>query len=91
MEGGGCYARKARSKKLVGGGDSNGSGCVGVRETILAQDIYCIKPNPEPNSHYGSWFRKVLGTLDPWIIQEDNVATVIVIWTLTQTRSDDSE
>ena len=58
----GCCTHEARCAKLVGGVDSNGRGCAGVRETILTQEIYCTNPNTKPDYQYGSWVCKGLGT-----------------------------
>ena len=55
-----------------------------MRETILAQDIYCSKPNPKPDSQSGSWLRKVLGTQALQCIREYNPTTVIATRPLTQ-------
>ena len=55
-----------------------------ARKTILAQEIYCAKPNTKPDSHYGSWVHKGLGIQAPRIIKEYNLATAISIWPLIQ-------
>ena len=81
--GGGC-ARKARCANMVGGVDSNEWVCLGVRETILAQDIYCEKFNPKLDSQYSSLVYKGLGTQSPWSIQEFNLTTAITIRPLIQ-------
>ena len=55
--GGGESLRKTR-----GGVDLNGWVYAGVREAILAQEIYCANPNPKPNSQSGSQIFKGLET-----------------------------
>ena len=84
MGGGVCCARKARCAKLVGGMDSNGWVCAGVRETILALNIYYSKPNTKPNSQSGSQVCKGLGNQALGSIGEYDLATLIVICPLTQ-------
>ena len=59
--------------------------CAGVRKTILAQEVYCTKPNTKPVSPSGYWFRKGIGTQYLWSIWEYDLATAITIWQLTQT------
>ena len=53
-------------------------------ETILAQNIYCTKHNPNPDSQFGSLVCKRLGTRAPWSTWEYDLDTVIDIWMLTQ-------
>ena len=67
---GGCCARKEHCAKLEGGVDSNGWVCIDVCIHILARDIECAKPSPEPDSQYGSWVCEGLGTRAPWSILE---------------------
>ena len=84
MGGGGVCMRKARYMKLAVGVDLNGCGCAGMCENVLAQDIYCSKPNPKSGSQSGSRFRKGPGTQTMRIIREYYLATVIAIRPLTQ-------
>ena len=84
MISGRCYAHKAHCAKLAGGLDSNGWVFAGSRETILAREIYCAKPNLEPESQSGSWVCKGLGTQSPRSIREYDLANVIAIRSLTQ-------
>ena len=70
--------------KLEVGVDSNGWVSVGMRNAILAQNIYCAKPNLDPDAHSGSQVRKVLGDQAPWITLKYNLVTAIVIRPLTQ-------
>ena len=82
---GGCYVREYRCSKQGGMGvDLNGWVCIGVHKTILAQNFYCAKPNPKPNSQYESHFFKRLGTQSPRIIWGYDLANTIVICPLTQ-------
>ena len=84
VKGEGRCACEAHCAKLLGGVYSNGWGCSDRRETILAQDIYCSKPNPKSDSQSGSWLRKVLGTQALQCIREYNPTTVIATRPLTQ-------
>ena len=36
-----------------------------VHDTILAQNNYCTKPNPDTDAHSGSWVRNRLGYWAP--------------------------
>ena len=80
---GGCV-HEVCSKKLVGGMDSNGWGCAGVRKNILTREFYWATIIPKPEYQYGSWVRKVLGNQSARIIWEYNLATPITIRPLTQ-------
>ena len=79
----GC-AREVRCAKLGEGVDSNVWFCAGVRNAILAQDIYCTKPNPEPNAHSSSRVCKGIGNWAPRSTWEYDFATAMAIWPLTQ-------
>ena len=81
---GGCCVCKACFSKLVGGVDLNGWGCAGVRRNILAQETYCAKRNPEPDSQSGSRVCKGIGNQAPQSIQEYDLETTIEIHLLTQ-------
>ena len=81
--GAGC-AREVRCAKLGEGVDSNVWFCAGVRNAILAQDIYCTKPNPEPNAHSSSRVCKGIGNWAPRSTWEYDFATAMAIWPLTQ-------
>ena len=69
--------------KLEVGVYSNGWVHAVVRDAILAQNIYCVKPNPKPNAHSGSWIRHGLGAQAPRSTQDYNLVNVISIWLLT--------
>ena len=62
----------------------NGWVCIGVRDEILAQNVYCAKPNPDPDAQYSSQVRKGIGDRSPWSILEYYLATAIDIRTLNQ-------
>ena len=53
---------RSKWRKNRGGVDSNRSVCAGVRNAILAQDIYCANTNTEPDAQSGYRVRKVFGT-----------------------------
>ena len=53
-------------------------------DAILAQDVYCANPNPKPKSQSGSWVHKILGTQNLRSTLEYDLATTIVIRSLTQ-------
>ena len=53
-------------------------------ETILAQNIYCTKHNPNPDSQFGSLVCKRLGTWAPHSTYKYYLTTVIAIQLLTQ-------
>ena len=65
--------------------ESSGWFHVCVRNAILAQNIYCAKPNTEPDTHFGSWIRNVIGDWAPQSILKYNRATTIVVQPLTHT------
>ena len=81
---GGGVVLRARSAKPVGGVDSNGWGCAGVWESILAQEIYFFKTYPKPYAQSGSWVFKGLGTWAPRSIWEYDLVTVFTIRPLIQ-------
>ena len=81
---GGCCTCEARCTKLVGGVDSDEWGCAGVCKNILVQEIYSAKPNADPKSQYRSQVHNGLGTQAPQSIQYYDLASVILIWPLTQ-------
>ena len=72
-----CCAREARCANLVGGVDSNWWVCAGLRKMILAWDLYCANPNPDPDYQSVSWFRKGLGTRASRSTREYNLVTAI--------------
>ena len=55
-----------------------------MRDAILAQNIYCTNPNPDPDAHSGSQVRNELGARSPWSSLEYNLVAVIAIRMLTQ-------
>ena len=76
--------RQGGDTKLEVWVDSNGWFCVGVRNFILAQNIYCAKTNPDPGAHSGSEVRKLVGAWAPWITLDYDLVTLIAIQALTQ-------
>ena len=56
----------------------------GMRDAILAQNVYYAKPNPEPDTHSGSFIFKGLGDQALQSTLEYYLATVIVTRLLTQ-------
>ena len=79
-----CCVREVRSEKLGGGVDSNGWVCAGVCNATLSRDIYCAKPNQEPDAQYSSRVCRGLGTRDLQRTWEYNLSTTIAICLLTQ-------
>ena len=55
-----------------------------VRDAILAQNNYCAKTSPDPNTHSGSWVHNVLGARAPRTNLEYDRETAILFRPLTQ-------
>ena len=64
--------------------DSNGWVRVWVSDTILVQNNYCAKPNPNPNAHAGSQVRNGLGYWALSSTLEYDLSTAIMTRPLTQ-------
>ena len=62
---------------------------VGVRTKLFWRPIYCAKPRTNPGSQSGSRPRRVLVRQAPWIMQEYELTTVIVIHLLTHPQTCD--
>ena len=60
--------------------------CAGAHKKLFWRANYCAKPRPYTGYQSGSWSCSGMGRRSPWIVLEYNLATVIVIWPLTQSR-----
>ena len=74
----------ARGEKLEVGVDSSGSVHADVCNAILAQDIYCAKPNPDLDDQSSTRVIKGFGALAMRSTLEYDLATANAIQTLTQ-------
>ena len=74
-----------RGAKIGWGVDLNEWVCAGMRDAILAQNIYGAKPNPKPDNQSGHQFRKRLGYWSPQRNREYNPTTAIATRPLIQT------
>ena len=56
-----------------------------MRDAILAWNIYCANPNPEPDTHSGSQVQKEIGYQAPQSTPKYDLVTLITTSPLTQT------